>query len=290
MKRIVMLGCENSHVNTFLSIMKQDPDKYSDVEVVGVFSEDAAAMQAVCREFGVPAMQSVDQFVGQVDGVVITARHGGKHYPYAKPYLASGVPMFIDKPITVDEQQALALVGECRAAGVRVTGGSCCKYAPEIAELRASLNAQDIRGGFVRAPINMENPYGGFFFYSQHLVQMLGELFGLYPRAVQAYRSQGTVNVVFRYEGYDVIGLYTEQSNHYFVSVATLGQTLARDASIGTECFVRELDEFCELLRGGAQKVDYKDFIAPVFVLNAIARSLASGKEEPVHDVEVQDA
>ena len=158
MKRIVMLGCENSHVNTFLSIMKQDPDKYSDVEVVGVFSEDAAAMQAVCREFGVPAMQSVDQFVGQVDGVVITARHGGKHYPYAKPYLASGVPMFIDKPITVDEQQALALVGECRAAGVRVTGGSCCKYAPEIAELRASLNAQDIRGGFVRAPINMENP------------------------------------------------------------------------------------------------------------------------------------
>ena len=74
------------------------------------------------------------------------------------------------------------------------------------------------------------------------------------------------------------------------MSVATGGQTLARDASIGTECFVRELDEFCELLRGGAQKVDYKDFIAPVFVLNAIARSLASGREEPVHEVEVQDA
>ena len=287
MKKIVMLGCENSHVNTFLSIMKNDPDKYRDIEVIGVYSEDEAAMQQVSETYAVPAMHSYDQAVGIVDGVVVTARHGGKHYPYAKPYIESGVPMFIDKPITVGEQEAIAFMRECRDAGVRLTGGSCCKYAKEIADIQATLDASEICGGLVRAPINMDNPYGGFFFYSQHLVEMMGELFGLYPRAVSAYRAQNTVNVVFRYENYDVIGLYTEYSNHYYVSVALGGETLSGNATIGMDCFTREFDEFCALLAGGEQKVSYDDFIAPVFVLNAINRSLASGKEEPVSAFEV---
>lgn len=287
MKKIVMLGCENSHVNTFLSIMKGNPEKYKDVAVIGVYSEDADAMKGVCDAFGVPAMSSYDEAVGKADGVVVTARHGGKHYAYAKPYIASGVPMFIDKPITVDEKEALEFMRRCRDAGVRLSGGSCCKYASEIAQIKADLGADAICGGLVRAPINMDNPYGGFFFYSQHLVEMLGELFGLYPHAVHACRAEHTVTVIFRYEGFGVTGLYTEFSNHYFVSVAQSGRTLASDATIGTDCFVREFDEFCDLLRGGEQKISYGDFIAPVFVLCAIHRSLASGREEAVHAFEV---
>ena len=244
-------------------------------------------MQQVADTFGVPIMHSYDEAVGIADGIVVTARHGGKHYLYAKPYIASGVPMFIDKPITVDEQEAIAFMRECSQYGVRLTGGSCCKYAKEISDMKAKITPEEIHGGLVRAPINMENPYGGFFFYSQHLVEMLGELFGLYPRAVQAYRANNTVNVVFRYESYDVIGLYTEFSYHYFVSVALGTQTLASDASIGMDCFTREFDEFCKLLRGGEQQQAYGDFIAPVAVLCAIDRSLASGREEVLHTLEV---
>lgn len=282
MKKIVMLGCENSHVDTFLTIMKNNPDKYRDIEVIGVYSEETEAMERVCATFGVPAMKTFDGAVGIADGVVITARHGGKHYPYARPYLATGVPMFIDKPITVDEEEAIRFMGECREAGVKITGGSCCKYAAEISDMKTKITHDELRGGLVRAPINMDNPYGGFFFYSQHLVEMLGELFGLYPRSVKAQRADKTVTVSFRYESYDVFGLYTELSNHYFVSVALNGQTLASDATIGTDCFTRELDEFCALLRGGEQTVTYDDFIAPVFTLNAIHRSLESGQEEAV--------
>ena len=287
MKKIVMLGCENSHVKTFLTIMKNNPEKYKGIEVIGVYSEDDGAMQQVSEAFSIPAMKSYDEAVGVADGIVVTARHGGKHYPYAKPYIQSGVPMFIDKPITVDEEEAIAFMRECRDAGVKLTGGSCCKYASEIAEMKAKLKMGEIRGGLVRAPINMDNPYGGFFFYSQHLVEMLGELYGLYPRTVKAFRADQTVSVLFSYDGYDVVGLYTEFSNHYFVSVALKDQTLVSNATIGTDCFTREFDEFCDLLMGGEQKTSYNDFIAPVFVLNAIHRSLASGKDEVVHVYEV---
>ena len=116
---------------------------------------------------------------------------------------------------------------------------------------------------------------------------MLSELFGAYPKSVKAYRSEGTVTVVFRYGEYDIVGLYTEQSKHYSLSISFTNSTLTSDASIGNDCFVRELDEFCALLAGGEQKTSYQDFIAPVFVLNAIDRSLASGEEERVREYEV---
>ena len=90
-----------------------------------------------------------------------------------------------------------------------------------------------------------------------------------------------------KYRDIDVIGLYTEHSKHYSVSVSFVDRTAASDATIGNDCFVREFDEFCELLAGGEQKISYDDFIAPVFVLNAINRSLATGNEETIRKYEV---
>ena len=82
MKKIVILGCENSHANTFLGFIR-DIKKFSDVEVVGVYSHEREAMEKLNAEFGVKIMDSYDEMVGKVDGVVITARHGNNHYKYA---------------------------------------------------------------------------------------------------------------------------------------------------------------------------------------------------------------
>ena len=51
--------------------------------------------------------------------------------------------------------------------------------------------------------------------------------------------------------------------------------------------FRAEFDEFYDLLNGGEQKKSYSDFIAPVFVMNAVKRSLGGGKEEKVNKFEL---
>ena len=52
-------------------------------------------------------------------------------------------------------------------------------------------------------------------------------------------------------------------------------------------CFKVEFDNFYGLLCGKNQRLSYEDLIAPVFVLNAIKRSLDSGKEEKVNKFEL---
>ena len=79
MKKIVILGCENSHADMFLGFWKQNP-KYSDVDVIGVYSDERETAEKLSVQFGVPVMESYDEAVGKVDGVIVTARHGDNHY------------------------------------------------------------------------------------------------------------------------------------------------------------------------------------------------------------------
>ena len=71
MKKIAILGCENSHANTFLGFIKDDV-KYKDVEVVGVYSHDENASRKLNETFGVPVLSSYDDVVGRVDGIIVT--------------------------------------------------------------------------------------------------------------------------------------------------------------------------------------------------------------------------
>ena len=113
MKRIAILGCENSHANAFLKFIRER-EEFSDVEVVGVYSDQKEAAEKLKEQFGVPVLEDYDDAVGQLDGLIITARHGDNHYKYAKPYIDSGIPMFIDKPITVSEAEAVEFMRRLR--------------------------------------------------------------------------------------------------------------------------------------------------------------------------------
>jgi len=289
MKKIVILGCENTHANSFLEFITKE-EKYKDVQVLGVYSDDEAAAQKLHDTYGVPVMSAYDEAVGQVDGVIITARHGDNHYKYAKPYLPSGVPMFIDKPITVSESDALALAKALKEYNVPFTGGSSCRFDKTVLNLKEEMKNEvggKTVGGFVKAPISMNNAYGGFFFYSQHLAEIVMEIFGRYPKSVKTYEKDGKYTVVFRYDEYDVTGLYVEDSYCYFASRVAMEQTSGAALEMGMDIFRAEFDVFYSLLCGGKEEMDLKAFVAPVYVLNAIKRSMDTGEETLVEQAEI---
>ena len=291
MKKIVILGCENSHADMFLGFMKGN-ENYADLQVAGIYSDDKTAAEKLAEKYGVKVMSAYDEAVGRVDGVIVTARHGNNHYKYAAPYIKTGVPMFIDKPITVNEGEALKLARECKAAGVRLTGGSTCVHDERVQTLK---NEHDDNkdgktiSGFIRCPINLKNNYGDFFFYSEHLVGIMSTIFGYYPESVKAYKNAEKITVVFRYKDYDVTGLYVDKNNLYYAMRIAENGVHGEELPINelNPCFKMEFNSFYGLLCGEKQRLSYEDFIAPVFVLNAIQRSLDSGNEEKINKFEV---
>ena len=288
MFRVAILGCENSHADSFLNYMNRS-GKFSDVEIVGVYSDEPEACARMHDHFGLYVAKSYDEFVGKIDGLIITARHGDNHYKYAKPYITSGIPMFIDKPITVSEEEAVTFMKELAANNVRVTGGSCCMHDAVIQKLKEIADTKphgEILGGYLRAPLSAHNVYGGFFFYAQHLVQMVSEVFGYYPESVRMYQKNTAYTAVIQYPQYVVTAEYKDDNQVYYAAISC-EKTVVGEACTLRGCFETEFDEFYCLLQGGAQKQSYDEFMAPVFVMNAMQRSLESGKEESVHHASI---
>ena len=291
MKKIAILGCENSHANSFLDFIYNTED-YRDIEVIGVYSNEPAASKALNEKFGVPVLDSYTDAVGKVDGIIITARHGDLHYEYAKPYIESGIPMFIDKPVTIKESDAIELVKALKAHGVRVSGGSSLKHDFGVKTLKKEREEHAdgaTLGGFVRAPLDSSSVYGGFYFYAPHLVEVVSEIFGKYPVSVETKKNGDVTSVKFNYEGYSVDGMFVENNYVYyacrFADKSVNGMNL--ESTPEHNWFKSEFDEFYALLCGEDSPVSYADFISSVFVMNAIVRSLESGKEEKVNTYEV---
>ena len=285
MFKIAILGCENSHADSFLQVIRDE--KYDDIQVLGVFSEYEGAAEKLNEKYGVPVMATADALVGQLDGLIVTARHGDKHYPYAKPYLSDGIPMFIDKPATCTEEDARAFAGELAARNIPICGGSTLKHARYIQTLKALVESGEQGaplGGFFRAPVQMQNAYGNFFFYSQHLVQMVCEVFGYFPKAVRTCQTGNKITCILRYEDFDVTAMYVDGSYIYYASVC-FDQSVVGGVATLEGVSSGEFRDFYQLLIGQEQSQSYDAFFAPVFIMNALYRSLESGQEEPVGSI-----
>ena len=291
MKKIAILGCENSHAATFLDFI-YNTDNYRDIEVVGVYSNEPAASKALNEKFGVKVLDNYDSAVGMIDGLIVTARHGDLHYEYAKPYIESGIPMFIDKPVTIKESEAVEFMKELKARGVRMCGGSSLKHDAGVKALKKE-HLEEIDGatlgGFVRAPLDANSVYGGFYFYAPHLVEVVSEIFGKYPLSVEAKRQGKITSVKFNYDGYSADGMFVDGNYVYYAcrhaDKSVKGMNL--ESTKDNTWFESEFKEFYDMLNGAPSPVEYADFISSVFVMNAIERSLASGKEEKLNSYEV---
>lgn len=288
MYKIVILGCENSHANNFLRLIAEG--HYPEIEVIGIYSNEPEAVQKLHEQFGTPIMADYADAVGRVDGVMITARHGDNHYKYAKPYLDAGIPMFIDKPITCTEEEAVAFMRDVRDRGIRLCGGSTCAALAETLSLAEDARTEAlgaVRGGAIVSPYQPNSPYGGFTFYAQHLIEIMTTIFGEGIERVIVDDRENAMTFTARYADFNVQATYLAGIGYY--SASLYGKKGARNEILQftPDSFRHEMDDMLDLLHGKPMKKSYESFIYPVFVMNALMRGSESGKWEALHPIEL---
>lgn len=283
--RIGIIGTENSHAYAFSQYFNKPDEngnyRYPDCHVTLVYGHYPEENEKVVREYGADAVaESIEQMVANVDAVMVTARDGKFHYEFVRPFLEAGIPAFVDKPFTVDEKEAVALVELAKAKNVPLTGGSMLKFSPTIAQLKEKVQelGEAFVSGSLAAPLNMNNPYSGFFFYSSHLCEMTLEVFGYRPKSVYAVRhNEDSVCAVVDYGKFSVTNHFNNGAYQYAGSVfGTTGQLVSEVSLEG--CGEKECDAFVEMLRTGKMAHSYEELAAPVFYLNAVKESYESGK------------
>ena len=288
MFNVAILGCENTHANDFLQIIKDG--KFTELNVIGVYSEETETANSLKEKFGVPVMENYADLVGKVDAIMVTARHGDNHYKYAMPYLSSGIPMFIDKPITCQTEQAIEFMQQAKKYGVKLCGGSSLKGAELVKELKEQVNNGSfgkIKTANVYAPVQLDRVHGGFYFYAQHLVEIMTTIFGEKVTEVFATKTDLAVNVIAKYSDFNVTLNFLQHTYSYGIALFGEKEFKVSPITFTAEIFSEELKDTLDLLKGGEMKKSYGSFINPVFIMSAILKSIESGKWEKIEKVEI---
>lgn len=282
--RIGLIGAENSHADMFSKEINLPDEagslRYPDCRITMVYGHYPEENQRVAEKYGIETVaQSLDEMIGQVDAVIITARDGKFHYEFAEPFVERGIPCFMDKPFTVDPEQAKKLIALAREKKVPLCGGSSVKFGLEVEEMAKFVAEHDgeVFGGNFNTPLEPNSEYSGWFFYSSHLIEMMLEVFGYDPKSVAAVQNKVGVCAIFNYEEFSVTANFNESQNaDYGVSVFHKGGTEHRRLVHGGTG-ERECADFIHMLRTGEMLRDYDTLVIPVACMNAVKKAYESG-------------
>lgn len=72
-----------------------------------------------------------EDVIGEVDAVIISTDKGFEHVQRAAPFIEAGIPVFIDKPLT-DNEQDLITFSRWKDEGAKILSSSCMRYAKEF--------------------------------------------------------------------------------------------------------------------------------------------------------------
>lgn len=287
MIKLAILGTENSHSWYFSEILapKDGKRRFADVELIGVYGafDDEKAQAGIeeikqrssCKRFA----EHYNDFLDEADAVMITASYGARHLEYVESYIKKGKFVWIDKPIACDPCDAVKMWELAKEYGAVITGGSTLRFDETVKKISQKVKEREkpISGGHVSAPLIKNEAYGGFWFYTQHLVEMMITIFGTDIKSVSAKTEKRGVSAVYHYENFDVTAFY---GGGFSAVVYLNGVTSAGGSFALTEKYYEPLlENFYKVMKDKKTDKTKREFIAPVYIIDATIKSYEEERE-----------
>jgi predicted dehydrogenase len=289
MIRIGIVGAENSHSAAIAKTINVDK-AVPGFAVVAIWGETDEFARKAAEAGQIPTIvKRPAEMIGQIDAVVVDHRHARFHLPAARPFLKARLPMFIDKPFCYRLAEGKAFLAAARRAGVPVTSYSSVPTQAHFGQLLDSARKLGpVRSAATTGPADLKSQWGGIFFYGIHQVDMLVEALGEDVTAVGVAKRRlgGKLNAVASlfWKGGQVASMHclTEGSTGFQLSVNTDGGVIAGKVANDANPYLTSTRRFCQMFAGGKEPLPHRRILAPVAILEAMERSVRSGKLEKV--------
>ncbi len=132
-----MVGLPLSHPYTFASILKD-----RDIEISHVWDYEHPKADEFARRYGVTQVTDCIETIADagVDGVMVCVKNS-EHAKYALPFIAAGVPTYINKPMVTNRADLDRLLESIEEHKTPVMSCSSIRYAPPMVKAREFVQA-----------------------------------------------------------------------------------------------------------------------------------------------------
>jgi hypothetical protein len=198
--RAGLIGLDTSHVIAFTKVLN-DPNAEGDLADVTVVAAYPGGSRDIpsswdrvpkyteqLREMGVEICDSIDAMLDKVDVVLLESLDGRPHLEQARPVIAAGKPLFIDKPMAGSLADVIEIFRLAQEAGVPCFSSSSLRYGDRVQEMRNDSPIGKILGCAAFSPCSLEEHHPDLFWYGVHGVETLFAIMG--PGCEQVTRVQ----------------------------------------------------------------------------------------------------
>jgi len=282
--RIGIVGSDNSHAIAFSQIANDpnNPNHIPGFEATHLFGLDQERNKEVAQSGKIKNIVSDPrEMVGKIDIAFIEFRHGGLHLEYAKPFIESGTPIFVDKPLAANTADARKLIQLAREKNVPMTSFSTLRFTSMVQELKELFKAHEPVFLSVAGPADPGSEYGGLIFYAIHVAEMFNEVAGHGIREVVAVAKGSNVISTLVHDKF-LGSIRTSPQIDVFTVEGEVGKAyVAR--KLGDEPYYRNgMAKIKEMLDGKRWPLTAQDMFEPIAVIKAVEESISNGKPAKV--------
>jgi len=132
--------------------------------------------------------------------------------------------------------------------------------------------------GYLNFPGDVKSEYGGIFFYGGHMSEMIMTVFGYDIKSVEASVKNDYAVAVANYDNFRVSLNFTKGAGQHFCILHGNKKSVVREIDISI-IYKLGFTKFVEMLRTGKRPIALEKLLAPVVFLNALNKSIETGKE-----------
>lgn len=138
---------------------------------------DVETWRAQAVDLGAEPAGSMEELLGDVDGVMVLAVSGAKHLELARPALERGMPTYVDKPLACSIEDAEEILRLSTTHNARCYSASSLRFAGELNTVReADLGDLVAIDAFGPGELNDGTP--GLLHYGVHTIEMVDAIWG----------------------------------------------------------------------------------------------------------------
>ena len=291
-----MAGLDTSHATAFATLLHDDSHEFHvpGGRIVAAFpggSPDfdlsinrVEKFTAELRDHHkVEIVESLSDLRGKCDAVMLESVDGRVHLDQFREVAGWGVPVFIDKPLTLSVDEARELTKLAAEKNVRVTSASAMRFAEKFRQALEAGGDDPVTGGDFYGPMSLVEKCPGYFWYGIHSVEMLFATMGPGCRGVLAVREELHDVIVGRWADgrLGVVRGNRAGNNGFGGTIHRKTQSFAFNVTAGKKPYYASLlDKIIPFFRGESDVVVPEEIVEVIGFLEAANRSAETGHWE----------
>lgn len=270
--RAGIIGLTTSHVVAFTGVLN-DPNAegvLADVIVTAAFpggmADNPSSIDRVegftqkLSDQGVTIYETIEEMLPHVDVILLESVDGRPHLEQAKPVIAAGKPLFIDKPMAGSLADVIEIFRLADEAEVPCFSSSSLRYASGFQQMRNDSPIGEIRGCDAYSPCALEEHHPDLFWYGVHGCEILFTIMGQGCETVSCTATEGTHFVVGTWSG-GRIGTFRGIRDAKRGYGAMVFGTKGIQAGGDYEGYKPLVEEICKFFKTGKAPIDPKETI-----------------------------